>query len=70
MLRVRRRRVGYLFLCQQFLRWAVEGAANAAWHGVPGTGAAAAATALLENNYRVEIEATIPSPLIDSHQVG
>ena len=35
-----------------------------------GGGATAAATALLENNYRVELEATIPSPLIDAHQVG
>lgn len=34
-----------------------------------GGGTAAAATALLESNYRVELEATIPSPLIDPHQV-
>eukprot|EP00903_Cladosiphon_okamuranus_P016301 g15033.t1 len=33
-----------------------------------GGGAAAAATALLESNYRAELEATIPSPLIDPHQ--
>eukprot|EP00752_Nemacystus_decipiens_P014671 g13067.t1 len=36
--------------------------------GGGGGGAAAAATALLESNYRVELEATIPSPLIDAHQ--
>lgn len=34
-----------------------------------GGGAAAAATALLERNYRADLEATIPSPLIDPHQV-
>jgi len=51
-----------LFLCLR--------SAYGAWNSMPGAGAAAAATALLEDNYRVELGATIPSPLIDSHQVA
>lgn len=65
---VRRWRLSYLHVLS--VAAAVQRAdATSTSQGYPGGGPAAAATALLESNYRVELEATIPSPLIDPHQV-